>query len=118
MIVDTDHIFSSIRRYKRQLRNYKDRLDANDPLVKIDIAKSYIIDVGIDATLVDIMDAQSIVDSTNRAGSNWVKAAYCAQLMLVCGKDPEKAEEILDICYDNLDEDVRDNDFFDIDCKF
>lgn len=118
MIIDTDHIYSSIKRYKAQLRYFKTKLDSGDPLVRVDIARAYIIDVGIESALVYIMDAQSIVDSVNRAGSNWVKAAYCAQLMLICGQDAEKAEEILDICYKNLDEEVRDNDFFDIDCKF
>ena len=38
--------------------------------------------------------------------------------MLICDMDADKAEEILDICYANLDEDVRDEDFFDIDCEF
>lgn len=118
MIIDTSHIYSSIKRYKAQLRYYKDKLDANDMLVKIEINKSFIIDVGIDSSLVEIMSAEDIVESVNRAGSNWVKLAYCAQLMLICDMDADKAEEISDICYANLDEDVRDEDFFDIDCEF
>ena len=68
MIIDTSHIYSSIKRYKAQLRYYKDKLDANDMLVKIEINKSFIIDVGIDSSLVEIMSAEDIVESVNRAG--------------------------------------------------
>ena len=118
MIIDTDQIASSIKRYKAQLRNFSDRLEQNDPLVPMDIARSYIIDVGIESSLVDMMTAEAIIDSVNRAGNNWVKVAYCAQLMLICGQDAEIAEELLDLCYENIDEEIREDDFFDIDCQF
>ena len=118
MIIDTDQIASSIKRYKAQLRYYKNKIDNGVKLVQIEINKAYVVDVGIDFSLVEIMDAQSIVESVNRSGNNWAKVAFCAQLMLLCNVDDEKAEEILDICYKNLDEDIKEDDFFDIDCEF
>lgn len=118
MIIDTDQIASSIKRYKAQLRYYKNKIDNGDPLVQIEINKAYVVDVGIEFSLVEIMDAQSIVESVNRSGSNWAKAAFCAQLMLLCSVDDDKAEEILDICYKNIEDEIREDDFFDIDCEF
>ena len=118
MIIDTDQIASSIKRYKAQLRYYKNKIDNGDPLVQIEINKAYVVDVGIEFSLVEIMDAQSIVESVNRSGSNWAKAAFCAVPLLPVNVDDEKAEQILDICYKNLDEDIKEDDFFDIDCEF